>query len=264
MPPVPKPVSFRELTRDEAESNERRPAVSLTLVQTGGNLGFAGGCNVGVRHALAQGTDYVWLLNNDTLAARESLRQMVDHVRAHAGVGICGSTLLDIHRPSVVLALGGGRMRRSTGAVWSIGHGSRWPLPAEKMVELESQRMDYVVGASMLVSRSCLETAGLMDEGYFLYFEELDWAARLPPDFRLGYAPGSVVYHHEGGSSGGLLLSHFYRSLIRYTWRHNRRFLPGVLARMSLRFVEAVFTRNWQQLGALFSLVRPRRIPQCG
>lgn len=45
VPPVPKPVSFRELTRDEAESNERRPAVSLTLVQTGGNLGFAGGCN---------------------------------------------------------------------------------------------------------------------------------------------------------------------------------------------------------------------------
>ena len=159
VPPVPKPVSFRELTRDEAESNERRPAVSLTLVQTGGNLGFAGGCNVGVRHALAQGTDYVWLLNNDTLAARESLRQMVDHVRAHAGVGICGSTLLDIHRPSVVLALGGGRMRRSTGAVWSIGHGSRWPLPAEKMVELESQRMDYVgrrvdVGQP-LVSRNC-------------------------------------------------------------------------------------------------------------
>ena len=122
--------------------------------------------------------------------------------------------------------------------------------------------MDYVVGASMLVRRAFLETAGLMDEGYFLYYEELDWAFRLPPGMRLGYAPASVIYHHEGGTTGGIVRTHYYRSLIRFTWRHNRRYLPLVLARMMLRIPEALLRRNRQELAALLSLLRPHRPSQ--
>ena len=108
----------------------------------------------------------------------------------------------------------------------------------------------------MLVSRPFLERAGLMDEGYFLYYEELDWAARLPPGMGLGWAPESVVYHQEGGTTGGMLLGYFYRSMIRFTRLHHPRLLPLVLARMALRVPEAIATRNWRRLRALISLVR--------
>src|SRR6185437_1326402 len=54
----------------------------------------------------------------------------------------------------------------------------------------------------MMVSRAFLETVGLMDEGYFLYFEEIDWAIRAEGRFTLGWAPQSFVWHKEGGSIG--------------------------------------------------------------
>lgn len=255
-PPVMKPVALRELDREEAASRAF-PRVPLTLIQTGANLGFAGGCNVGMRHALQQDADYVWILNNDTVATPDSLLHLVAALQSDPEIGIVGSTLLSVHRPSQVLALGGGRLRRVTGATRHIGEGESWP--PQQPTRLEP--MDYIVGASMLVSRRVLETVGLMDEDYFLYYEELDWAFRLPPPMRLGYAPSSVIYHHEGGTTGGIVRSHYYRSLIRFTWRHNRRWLPLVLARMALRIPEAVLFRNWTELAALLSLARRARIP---
>ena len=75
-PPVTKPIEIRALDRSEAESTEKLSTIPLTLIQSGANnLGFAGGCNVGVRYALAQGMDYVWLLNNDTLVRRYRNRE---------------------------------------------------------------------------------------------------------------------------------------------------------------------------------------------
>jgi len=74
----------------------------------------------------------------------------------------------------------------------------------------------------------------------------------------------SVIYHREGGTTGGIVRSHYYRSLIRFTWRHNRRYLPLVLARMALRVPEALLHRDQQELGALVSLLRPRRLPESG
>ncbi len=106
-----KPIEIRALDRSEAESTEKLSTIPLTLIQSGANnLGFAGGCNVGVRYALAQGMDYVWLLNNDTLVMPDSLQHRVTHLQSNPEVGICGSTLLSLHRPSYVLALGCGRL----------------------------------------------------------------------------------------------------------------------------------------------------------
>lgn len=259
--PVAKPIDCRVLDRPAAESSERLHQVPLTLIQTGANLGFGAGCNVGVRHALAQGADFVWLLNTDTLAPSDALRHLVAHMDAHPDIALCGSTLLSLNQPTRVLALGGGRLNRHTGTTTHIGDRLSWPLDPATL-DAAAAAMDYVVGASMLARRSFVEQAGLMDEGYFLYYEELDWVQRLPQGMHLGYAPASVVYHVEGGTTGGLLLSHYYRSLMRFAWRHNRAHFPRVLARMVLRVPQALFHRDWAKLGALVSLLLPRRIPE--
>lgn len=102
-------------------------------------------------------------------------------------------------------------------------------IPDPSQVE---EKMKYVVGASMLVSKEFLETVGVMEESYFLFFEEIDWATRAQErNFTLAYSPASVVYHKEGASIGSShsaktqsALSEFYatRNRIAYTKRHHR------------------------------------------
>lgn len=194
-------VAMRELTRQQAESAERTPDTPLTLIRTDRNLGFAGGNNVALRHALAQGdADYVWLLNNDTVVAPDALGCMVRHMRVRPEAGLCGSTLIYYDEPDRVQALGGGIYNPWFGTQRHIGGNS--PVVAPIDAAAVERDMAYVVGASMLVSRAWLTDVGLLCEDYFLYFEELDWAVRGRGRYALTFAPDSRVYHKEGRSIG--------------------------------------------------------------
>jgi GT2 family glycosyltransferase len=188
------------MTREQAESQRGGWDAPLILIQTGGNLGFAGGNNVGLRLALHDpDCQFFWLLNNDSVVAPAALSAMVRVMQQRPEVGLCGSLNLFYHSPDKVQAQGGFHYRR-----WR-----RWTArvrlgPPMNVAELPAvpPPMDYVHGASMLTSRSFLKTVGLMEESYFLYFEELDWALRARGRFELGYAPESLVFHKEGASIG--------------------------------------------------------------
>lgn len=195
-------VNCAEYRRDEAEA--MRPIAEpplLTIIRNNENLGFAGGNNVGLRHALAWGdVDYCWILNNDTVVMPDALTHMVARMQQQPSVGICGSTIRFYHDRQRIQALGGGHYCRWIGLPWHYGRfGSRGS-------EIDSNRaegwMNYVEGASMLVSRQFIDEIGLLCEDYHLYFEEADWANRAKGRFRLGYAPQSIVYHKVGGSIG--------------------------------------------------------------
>ena len=165
------------------------------------NLGFAGGCNIGIDIALADPQcAYVWLLNNDTIVRRDSLSALVARFARGDDVGMCGSTLV-YDDPAATVQACGGRFSMLLGRGTPIGAFGRLDdLPAVDAVE---RSLDYIVGASMLVSRRFLDQVGRMDERYFLYFEELDWALRgRAKGFRLGWAPQSVVVHKEGAAIG--------------------------------------------------------------
>ena len=172
----------------EEKLRERHP--ELTLLQSGANLGFAGGNNVGLRYALDRGAEYVWLLNNDTLVEPDALTQLVAKTQREPALGLCGSTLLYEAQRDTVQALGGAHYNRWLGTVAHLGQHEPWPqkLDTEKLERRVEGRLSYLIGASMLASRRFLETVGLLQPDYFLYFEELDWAARARGRFRLGYA----------------------------------------------------------------------------
>jgi GT2 family glycosyltransferase len=200
-PPVPKPVSFVEYDRTRAEAGGTRPRDSarLILVRTGANLGFAGGNNVGLRYALARDDfEYVWLLNNDTVVDGDALTCLVRRMREKPRAGICGSTLPYYSLPGKLWARGGATYNRWFAYAKCIGIHQAVNSPADP--EEVEQKMAYVAGASMLVSRAFLRDIGLMDEGYFLYFEEPDWAVRARGRHELAYAADSIVYHKVGSS----------------------------------------------------------------
>lgn len=234
-PPCSKPIPFLRTGPGERVALEARDE-KLFLVQTGSNLGFAGGSNVGLRLALNAGDfHYAWLLNNDTVVAPQALTSLVRRMQERPDAGICGSALLYYHDPSLIQAAGGSVFNRwlaRGGHIGMLGDAGSLPPPGE--VEL---KMKYVVGASMLVSRVFLETIGLMSERYFLYFEEIDWATRARGRYSLAFAPQSTVYHKEGRSIGSSAdrakrtpLSEYYgaRSRMLFTAQHFPLGLLGV------------------------------------
>lgn len=201
----------------------------VVLIQTGANLGYAGGMNVGMRYAMAvQGMTHCWVLNNDTEVHPEALAFLLARCEIEPRPGICGATLLVHHDRTRVQALGGASYQpwRARSAALGIGlHVDQIPDdPAA--TEL---RMAYVNGAAMLVRRDFLERVGLMDERYFLYSEEHDWAYRgQRAGFTLGWAPKAQVFHKHGAtigtaSSGGSPLSLFYlyRNKLAFASRHH-------------------------------------------
>lgn len=234
--------------------------LSVHLLRLQENLGYAGAINAGIRWARQQWAPRgFWLLNNDVLALPGALDTLV---AAHAAVpdaGICGSVLLEWDEPGRIQAVAG-IYRRWLGVGW---HDTRLPADGSDV----SLAVDYPVGASMYIGAEYLDTVGMMDPGYFLYCEEMDWAER---GRRQGYRPlvalKSRLRHKEGastGSRGGVrgksLLSERYGVINRL--RITRKFWPyyvpvvwaSLFAVVFDRVVHGEGARAWLVLRLMFS-----------
>ena len=191
-----------ELNKQDAESYRIPDSESgIYLVQTGSNLGFAGGNNVGIRFALNQDDmEYVWVLNNDTIVEPDSLALMVDACSKDPKIGICGCRLVYEHDRNKLQGLGG---------IYNSWLGTNYHYAANAPTSTEfnddevSRKIDYVIGASMLLSKRLLIHVGLFCEDYFLYFEELDITLRAKSSgFTHHVVSAATIYHKEGGSTG--------------------------------------------------------------
>ncbi|MGA2019607.1 MAG: glycosyltransferase family 2 protein [Candidatus Sulfotelmatobacter sp.] len=164
----------------------------IQLLESEENLGFAGGNNIGIRYALTHDADFIWLLNNDTKAAPGALSALVAKALTDEGIGAVASICYYADAPSMVQAWAGSRVN-----LW-IGYGR---------LSTEPQRDNWfhsLNGTSMLVARRSIEDAGLLDEGFFLYWEDTEFCLRLrKKGWRIAAAPDSHVLHKVNASSGG-------------------------------------------------------------
>lgn len=222
--------------REIAESGgqpEKEISHSLIFIQTGDNLGYAGGNNVGIRYALKKNDcEYIWLLNNDTVVDRDALSQMVKCEEADERRGMVGSKLLYHDRPDVLQAAGGCRISPWMGNASLIASNEKddgkWDEPFE---------LSYVSGASLLVKKAVVEDVGLFEEKYFLYWEDADWGVRArKKGYKILYCPDGKVWHKEGGTSSYLNLK------LDYYWVRNglyftRKFYPYYLPLVPLSYL---------------------------
>jgi GT2 family glycosyltransferase len=182
----------------------------LPLLQTGANLGFGGGCNAGIRQALARQADYVWLINSDATVAPDALSALVRCAEHNPAVGSVGSVLYEAHAPDRIQLWGGGRVN-----LW-LGRSNHCLAPGP---------IDFVSGASLLLRRTALEHVGLFDEAsFFMYWEDTDLAFRLrKAGWQLAVAADSKVWHKQSASLGlgnPLLDAYATRSCVRFLRRY--------------------------------------------
>lgn len=183
---------------------ERWPDVTVTVLPK--NTGFAGANNVGLRQALAQGYEYAFLLNQDTVATPGFLREAVAVAQSDSAIGAVQSKLLRYGTSEIN---SWGNVIHFLGFGYAGGnHQPDQSLPVREIA--------YPSGAAVLLRCSALETVGLLDDAFFMYHEDLDLGWRLwISGFRCLLAPASVVYHKY----------EFSRSIKKYYWMERNRYL---------------------------------------
>ena len=184
---------------DDLCSRLKREYSSVTVLCTGVNLGFARGNNVGIKHALGLGADYVVLLNQDVFVSSQYIQTLVEFMEKNPYVGIAGGKVLFADRPKVIWSAGG-RINWWLGRFG--GHGYKQVDSQGKYTTI--REVDYIPGAAMIIRRELLEAIGLLPECYFLGGEEVDFAVRArKAKFKVCYVPSPEAYvWHRVGYSG--------------------------------------------------------------
>ncbi|HSX27187.1 MAG TPA: glycosyltransferase family 2 protein [Patescibacteria group bacterium] len=228
--------------------NKKFPAV--TIIKNDKNLGFTGGVNVGIEHAIKQGASYVALFNNDATADKKWLHELVGFLDKQPGAGIATCKFIDSNT----------KLIDNTGEGYSV-----WGLPFPRgRGESDSNQYDdkiWIFGASggaSLYRVSMLKQIGLFDNDFFAYYEDVDLSFRAQlAGWKVGYVPSAVAYHQIGATSSKIKGFTTYQTLKnlpllvlknvphRYLFRVGWRYL---LAHFSF-FVSAVKRGNgWQAL----------------
>lgn len=223
------------------EVNAWHPWVTLQPLDRNG--GFAYGNNAAIRPALRSDSPprYVLLLNPDTIVRSGALKTLVDFMEDSPEVGIAGSRLEDpdgtpqrsaFRFPSILGELESGlRLGLATRFL------SRWVVAPP--VPREACRTDWVSGASMMICRDVFQSIGLLDEKYFMYYEEVDFCRRAQQaDWLCWYVPSARVVHLEGATAGvrGCRASHARRPPFWFDSR--RRYFRSHLGYIGARLAD--------------------------
>ncbi len=217
--PCPQVIVVDNGSGDGSVQAIRQTFPDVLLLETGENLGYAGGNNYGIRYALAQGAEYICILNNDVTVAPSFLRPMLAAFQSHETVGVATPLIAETAEPERTWELGT-TLNRRTGIVSRL-HGGE---PVSALQTLAPFAVDIASGAAMVVRREVFERVGLLDEGFFLYYEETDWCLAVR---RAGYeilaVPSAVVWHKVSATVGQTSpLTDYYmlRNHLRLISRH--------------------------------------------
>jgi len=216
----------------------------VTVIRNHENLGYVGGNNVGIRYALTQGADYVWLLNNDTTVAADCLTELIAAGEQHHRVGLLSPLIYGYAPPHEIQFAGSVLDRRLE---------EQCTLTSPKATEAANRFGPILVwGTALLLKRQVADVIGLLDERYFAYHEDIDYGLRaVAAGFEALVVPEASLYHKSGRSLGSeyspvkeyLLVRNWYLLWTTYLsgwrrWTYPRRYLAWVLSRV-LHFRQA-------------------------
>lgn len=230
----------------------------LKLISTIRNLGYAGGNNLGLKYALENNADYVWIVNPDVEVSSDALDEAVKVMQKGDKVAVVASKVyfaagFEFHKEKY--------KKTDLGKViWYAGATNNWDNVFARHFGIDEidkgqfdqeMEIDYASGASMLIKADVLVEVGLFDERYFLYYEENDLCQRIrKAGHKLMYAPKSIVWHKVGQAVGiGSNIADYYitrnRLMFGFKWAPFKTRLA--LFRESVKMI--ILGRPWQKKG---------------
>lgn len=220
---------------------------STVLLRSESNLGFTGGNNMGIHAAIERfNSDFVMLLNNDTIVDKHFLTRLLTFARLHPSAGIISPKIYfaknrEFHSSSYA--------RSEKGKVlWYAGGSIDWKnldCFHRGVDELDRGQFavqttsDYATGCCALVRRETLEKISYLDKRFFLYYEDTDWSQKAKQfGYSIGYCDDAVVWHVNAGSSqgAGSDIHQYYqtRNRLLFFWRYGTARTRVTLVRFAL------------------------------
>ena len=205
----------------------------IDLLRSESNLGFSGGNNLGIQHAIDHyDSDYYLLLNSDTIVDKDFLQALYEMMKKDPKIGLASSKIY-FHKGYEYFADSYNEAEKHR-VLWYVGGKVDWTNLLSYHIGIDevdrghfnvAKETDYATGCSMMISREVIERVGRLDDRFFLYSEDVDFSLRVhKAGLKVMYCPESVVYHKIGRSTGGAgsPLQQYYqtRNRLFLTFRH--------------------------------------------
>lgn len=191
----------------------------VVLIENEKNYGAIGGKNIGLRRALQSDVEYIYMQDNDIVAAKDALTKLVEVAEADPNVGMVGAMMYDYSKPNTILSAGG--------TIDWTQNVSRGRGDNQKDVGQfnKIEPVDYLWGGALLIRKSVLEKVGLFDEGYIGYwFEDTDLSVRVAKaGFKVLFNPFAKVWHKPHATAEQFSYRKKYlaaRNAIRFMKKH--------------------------------------------
>ncbi|OGH10406.1 MAG: hypothetical protein A2857_05285 [Candidatus Levybacteria bacterium RIFCSPHIGHO2_01_FULL_36_15] len=233
----------------------------LKIIRSEISLGFSGGNNIGIKHALKEGATHIVILNNDTTVSKNFIDELLKTIDSSDNIGIVSPKIyfskgFEYHKSRYkkedlgkVIWYAGGIMD------WSnlIGHHKGVDEVDHDQFE-KIEETEFASGCCMMIKRDVLEKVGLFNEKYFLYYEDNDLCQRVKKiGYKIVFAPKSVIWHKNAGSSGGSgsSLQDYYitRNRLVFGFKYAPTRTKFSLIKESVNFF--LNGRKWQKKGVM-------------
>lgn len=249
---------------DNASSNEsvskiRENLKDIKLIASGINLGFSGGCNLGIRYSMENNSDYIILLNNDTTVAAGLVTSLIKAAKEESVGGVVPKIYFsrghEFHHERY-------KNEERGKVIWYAGGKIDWENLIGKNIGVDevdrgqfdkSGEVELATGCCFLIKTEVLKKVGMFDDRYYLYYEDADLTQRIKrAGYKIMYEPEAFMWHVNAGSSGsGSILQDYYisrnRMLFGMTYASLRTKVS--LIRESLKILAS--GRKWQKRGVI-------------
>jgi len=247
-----------QVVKELFKNTKLNKGFSVKLIELSENLGFAEGNNVGIRDAIGSGADYIILLNDDTVADKHLLVNLVTEIRRYKKAGAISPKIYfakgyEFHKGRYKQNEGGNVIWYAGGDIdWDNVYGSNHGVDEVDNGQFnEARSTDFTTGCCVIFPTEAIKSVGIYDRRYFAYMEDADLSQRFKEaGWDVLYTPNAKLWHKVAQSSGiGSDLNDYFLTRNRMLFGLNYARLRTKLAliRESLKLLLA--GRRWQKIG---------------
>lgn len=209
-------------SKDNSIEKVKEKFKETIIIENYENNGFAGGTNIGIKYAMNNDSDYILLLNNDTIIDKDMIENMVRCSKANGNSVV--TPKIYYFSPNDLIWSAGGKIKWNQGKTEQFGFNEKEEFKYE-----DNKLIDFATGCCMLIPNKVLSKIGDLEERYFLYYEDTDYCVRIKnAGCNLIYEPKAKMYHKVSASTGGdtnkLYIYYNTRSRLYFNKKYNKKY----------------------------------------